>query len=61
MAVVPRGRGSSRPPPGSAPPPSRSNPSPFYWGACPSRMPLPRPPPHGGGLFVLRIKVGVSW
>ena len=57
MAVVPRGRGSSR---GPRAPPSRSNPSPIYWGACPSRMPLPRPPPHGGGFFVLRIKVGVS-
>ena len=45
MAVVPRGRGSSR---GPRAPPSRSNPSPIYWGACPSRMPLPRPPPSRG-------------
>ena len=54
MAVASRGRGSSRAP---RAPPSRSNPSPIYWGACPSRMPLPRPPPltgAGSSFYALR-------
>ena len=58
MAVVPRGRGSSR---GPRAPPSRSNPSPICTGGpAPLECPSPAPPPHGGGFFVLRIKVGVS-